>query len=437
MLIKFYGNSFLEIRTGAGKRIVCDPWILDGAYYGSWFHYPPVRVSEEFYAGIDYLYFSHLHPDHFDPRSLRPFDRRIPVLISERRNPTLLRALTGIGFRDVTAFPVGLEHRLDGFRIRLWNDFGGQDVARQDSVGFELDSSIAVFDGGTMVLDVNDNVIEETLARALHREYPKIDCALLPYAGAGPYPQLFENLGEAEKLQARAAVRKRYLDNFLKVARILQADVTVPCAGEYVVGGKNWEYTRYVHTPTPRELAEAWREAGLATRMTMMSSHDVLEVPGGELRSAGLGGRDYGHEDRIAFARSTQGVPYLIDGFVIPEELRLPTPKVLSALNKARATLGEAQRRYGSFPPLALVVDVPGTGLFAADLRGAEGPFEPVERSPDGPFLRVTLPYPYLFALLTQHVHWNNLEIGNHVRLFRSPERYVPDVHVLLSFFHF
>lgn len=437
MNIRFYGNAFLEIRTSSGSRIVCDPWILNGPYYGSWFHYPHVELPADFYDGIDYVYISHLHPDHLDHRSLRPFDRQIPVLISERKNPALLQVLRGLGFRSVTPFAIGKEHAVDGFRVRFWNDFIGQDVSRHDAVGFELDSSIAVFENDHMVLNINDNVLEDTPARAIHEEYPALDCALLPYAGGGPYPQLFENLTDAEKLQARSNVQRRFLDNFISVARILSPAITVPCAGEYIIGGKNWEFTRYLHTPSPAEVKAVWQQAGLQTRLEILSSCDEMTVPEGQITRAGLVSRDYNHDDRIAFAKSTQAVPYLIDEFRIPEDLRQPAGKVLGAMNKARATLGEAQKRFQSFPPLHLVIDVPATGLFATDMREASSPFEAIVAMPDGPYLRATLPYEYLYALLTQHVHWNNLEIGNHVRLYRHPERYEPDIHLLLSFFHY
>jgi UDP-MurNAc hydroxylase len=436
MRLKFYGNAFMEVRTAAGKRIVCDPWILDGVYYGSWFHYPPVRIPPDFYEGVDYLFISHLHPDHLDHRSLRRFDRAIPVLISERRNPALRMVLQGLGFRNVTVYRPGEEHAVDGFRVRFWNDFIGQNVSRHDAVGFELDSSIAIFDDEAMVLNVNDNVPEPAAARAIRAEYPRIDCALLPYSGGGPYPQLFDNLSEEEKQQARLSVQRRFLSNFYEVARILEPDITVPVAGEYVIAGRNWECTRYLHTPSPQEIIDGWAGAALTTTLTVLTNLDELEIPGGAVTRANTAPLSYGHQDRIAYAQSKRDVSYLIDEFVIPDDLRLSPGKVLAALNKARVTLGEAQKRFQSFPQLRLVVDVPGTATYATDM-GQPAPFEIVHSTPAEPYMRVTLPYAYLFALLTQHVHWNNLEIGNHVRLYRSPERYEPDIHVLLSFFHY
>lgn len=28
-----------------GTRVLCDPWLSEGIYYGSWFHYPPLDTA--------------------------------------------------------------------------------------------------------------------------------------------------------------------------------------------------------------------------------------------------------------------------------------------------------------------------------------------------------------------------------------------------------
>ena len=69
MKATFLGQAGIFIETKAGS-ILCDPW-FNPAYFASWFPFPandgidPDRIGKP-----TYLYVSHLHHDHFDPRYL-------------------------------------------------------------------------------------------------------------------------------------------------------------------------------------------------------------------------------------------------------------------------------------------------------------------------------------------------------------------------------
>ena len=69
MRITFLGQAGLYIET-RDASILCDPW-FNPAYFASWFPFPsnehidPARIGSP-----TYLYVSHLHHDHYDPRYL-------------------------------------------------------------------------------------------------------------------------------------------------------------------------------------------------------------------------------------------------------------------------------------------------------------------------------------------------------------------------------
>ena len=65
MEFKFLRGACILIE-GGNKRILCDPWLEDGIYYGSWAHYPPYDWKDDF--NLDYIYVSHIHPDHMCER---------------------------------------------------------------------------------------------------------------------------------------------------------------------------------------------------------------------------------------------------------------------------------------------------------------------------------------------------------------------------------
>ena len=80
MRIQYLQSASVVIES-EGVRILCDPWLYDGIYYGSWYHYPPLRFTPADVSDIDYIYVSHIHPDHYDAASLAEFPKNIPVII--------------------------------------------------------------------------------------------------------------------------------------------------------------------------------------------------------------------------------------------------------------------------------------------------------------------------------------------------------------------
>ncbi|MFC7138114.1 MBL fold metallo-hydrolase [Halobaculum litoreum] len=69
MKVTYLESAAILIET-EDAEILCDPWLLDGAYYGSWAHYPEPSFEPEDFAHVDYIYVSHVHPDHFHPPTL-------------------------------------------------------------------------------------------------------------------------------------------------------------------------------------------------------------------------------------------------------------------------------------------------------------------------------------------------------------------------------
>ncbi len=69
MKVQWFRSATVAIITRAGTKVLCDPWISDGAFIGSWFHFPKLDGFEfEELVGTkwDAIYISHLHADHFD-----------------------------------------------------------------------------------------------------------------------------------------------------------------------------------------------------------------------------------------------------------------------------------------------------------------------------------------------------------------------------------
>ena len=81
MKVTFHQSACVLIE-GDGVKILCDPWLVDGAYIGSWHIYPPYEFQPNEFNDVDYIYVSHIHPDHFNDKTLMQLNKDIPVLNS-------------------------------------------------------------------------------------------------------------------------------------------------------------------------------------------------------------------------------------------------------------------------------------------------------------------------------------------------------------------
>ena len=101
MKITFLQSACVLIESD-NTKILCDPWLVDGEYYGSWSLYPPYELKPEKFDDVDYIYISHIHPDHCSPKTLSKLNKNIPVLIHN--------------------FPVKfLKNTIERLALQLWN----------------------------------------------------------------------------------------------------------------------------------------------------------------------------------------------------------------------------------------------------------------------------------------------------------------------------
>ena len=93
MQVTSVGHAGFRIDTKAGS-ILCDPWV-NPAYFASWFPFPDNSgLDWDALGDCDYLYVSHLHADHFDPKNLRDHvNKDAVVLLPDFPVPDLRREL--------------------------------------------------------------------------------------------------------------------------------------------------------------------------------------------------------------------------------------------------------------------------------------------------------------------------------------------------------
>lgn len=459
MKLEFITNACVMLHLAGDRTLLVDPWIGGSAFYGSWYNFPPLLPEAiERYRAIapDFIYISHIHPDHLHAPSLAHYPRSTPVLIGKLPHDHLRRAIAAIGFQDIRELELGGPVGFDDLELTILPDFGSSGDGYADDTGYAMDSSLHVRDrDGSTLLHVVDNCIQPEDAAALRDRYGTLDIAVLPYGGASFFPHAFFAYDEATKAEMRDSVKKDRLDLFVEIARILQPRYCVPAAGSYVMGSRIAHYSRYLHQATPDEIEDAVRTAPLATtELRQLCTGDRLDSHSGEVeQSPDAPFRRYSSEERCEYAeRELAGLPLAQDAVAVPPEFSLPWQRMLT---KARANQRAMQAKLGVFPPVDIELTIsPGANVslaghdrlvfgFALDEGTAEGG-EALRTEADradahrrAPRMRVRfrLEASLLYMLLTGAAIWNNAEIGALIECAREPDVHDPTVHSLMSFF--
>jgi UDP-MurNAc hydroxylase len=220
MRITCLGHAGLFIETRGGS-ILCDPW-KNPAYFDSWFVFPDNSdLDWDRYGQADYLYVSHLHKDHFDPRNLREHvSRDATVLLPDYPVPELRAELEKLGFTRFVVMPSGKEVELGGMRVMV-------QALASPADGPLGDSSLSVADETAAILNQNDARPVDLDAIQAFGPY---DAHFLQFSGAIWWPWTYE-LPEAAKRAFGATKRANGMDRAGRYVKAIDATYVIPSAG--------------------------------------------------------------------------------------------------------------------------------------------------------------------------------------------------------------
>ena len=106
-------------------------------------------------------------------------------------------------------------------------------------------------DGRHVLVNVNDCPydLSSQLLPKIIGAYGHVDLLLVGYSGAGPYPQCFDSLTEAQKLMAADAKKRKFLEQAGRYIRGLAPRFYLPFAGQYILSGRLTKLNGYRGNP--------------------------------------------------------------------------------------------------------------------------------------------------------------------------------------------
>ncbi|WP_053980275.1 MBL fold metallo-hydrolase [Marinagarivorans algicola] len=441
-------QSATQIIELGDVKLLTDPWLTEGEYYGSWFHYPPFGDAQIDALEYDYIYVSHVHPDHLSEKTFEKLPYKKPVLIHNYDAKFVKRKLEMWGF-EVIECNHGQTYNLsddacitiyaaDNCNPELCGKFMGCGALEKKMGSTQIDT-LAVFEcDGEVILNTNDCpyalAVDTITAHRIHQK--NIDLLLVGYGGAGPYPQCFEFDSIDLKTAAIKKKEQQFLDQAVNYIKLVKPFAYAPFAGTYILGSRLSDLTDYRGVPSLLEAGEAINQA-LAVDPPMikppvkpvgilLEQLDIYDVSQRKLI-----------KNTIFGAMSYSDYVKKISSYPLDFDKDDWDDKDLELLIKKAA-----QRFHNKAKDIGLVSNtrlVIQTEKIAFELGTRDDVvYVALDKVLCEPFIKVIVEHNLLHRLLRgpRYAHWNNAEIGSHLKYIRKPDQFERGLYYCMCFLH-
>ncbi len=443
MKIRYLKSATVSIET-KGVKILTDPWLTDGEYYGSWYHYPKFPFKEDYFSDVDYIYISHIHPDHFSKATLKLVNKSIPVLIHSYESKFLKQNIERLGFNVIELQHNTRTHLKNGVYINilaadncnpeLCANFFGCGLVESKFGSTQIDTLSVIDDGDFCLLNTNDcpfALAKDTL-KIVKDIYPKIDFLLVGYGGAGPYPQCF-HLTEEEKIKGAENKKLQFLGYGLQYINEVMPKFVLPFAGTYVLGGKLASLQKYRGVPEIEEAAAYFtNHISPESKVILLNSYEYFDLEK-EQPSEQYKPTDFLEKEKYVNDILSKEL------FDYEKEIIPIIDEIIPLLEKAYNRF-ETKRREISFTSQTTILvklDEENWCSISADGKGYKI-IKDVEKQKIKNFVSYEVDLRLLKNILLgpKYAHWNNAEIGSHIKFERNPNIFERGLYHAMCFFH-
>lgn len=266
---------------------------------------------------------------------------------------------------------------------------------------------MCVIEGDKVLVNTNDCPFElaESVLGKLSRQYPQVDLLMAVYAGAGPYPQCFK-MSEPKK-RARAAIKEKFFaEQPLKFAKALNAKVTMPFAGDYLLCGSLSPLNEFRGVPSIDVFSPD---------QSLRLDHGASWEVGSRLPSPAPIDQEAKNK-YVSEVLSKKKLDYETDPMPSISEISTLIEKAIPRLKEKCKEMGFEST----------------TSLLLEDSNAVY----PVLRGERDKILTIGADRRLLKRILTRKAHWNTAEIGSHLTFDRRPDYFERGLHHMVSFLH-
>jgi UDP-MurNAc hydroxylase len=445
MEITFHTSASVIIEDN-GTKILTDPWFTDGEFYGSWAHYPPYDFNPKDFEDIDYIYISHIHPDHCSVKTLEKLDHKIPILIHNFHFKYLKDQIQRLGFPVIELNHnerIQLKNNLhirilaaDNCNPEICRKYFGCGLAEQTFGSTSIDSMCVIDNNDEVIVNTNDCPFElgETSASIIKKQYGKIDFLLLGYSSATAYPQCFE-LNSKELTKSQNEIIHSFLSRGESYVNLFTPKYFMPFAGRYVLSGKNHALTWKKATPELEEAAHYFNNSSNIehekNKCIVLNSKTSINVTTGKISEPYTSINLDEKKEYVTSILSKTKYDYEYDTEPNLKEIESLIPKSFERFEQIRKQLNFSS-------DTKIIIDLPEQQFLIMSFNGTGYEITPKKNLSFSKFLQIQTDPKLLKRLLRgpKFAHWNNAEIGSHLLFKRLPNVYERGLFYCLNFFH-
>jgi UDP-MurNAc hydroxylase len=444
-------NSATTIIETNGIKILTDPWFGEGIYYNSWKTYPPVEINPENLTNIDYIYISHIHPDHFSEESMSKLDKNIPILILDFGEQFLKRKLISQGFSNIIEINHNEKKHLknnvyinilaaDNCNPEICGKlFGCFFEENNISKTYTIDSMCVINNDEYVLVNTNDcpfPIMRETL-ELVKEQYPKVDFLMVGYTGASLYPFAMVDYNDSKMKEARDKTKMKGLNFAVDYINYLRPNHYFPFAGTYVLNSDNWKLNEFSPIPTLTETKEYINNkidfSSNSSNCVLLNSGSFFELSSQTQSQSYYQYNESEKWEYLSNVLSKESYPFQQDDFKSFSDfqnlIELSFDRFRKKVNEIKYTSNS--RIYIEFGTYCVEIDI--STNFPNYILHKKLDFKLNEHYH---YFIVDSRLFYRTLCGPRFAHWNNIEIGALLKLKRVPDIYEQGIHLSLCYFH-
>lgn len=437
MELEYIYSATVVVREG-NTKILCDPWLVDGIYYGSWYMYPKLEGFD--YKSLDditAIYISHIHADHCDEKTMSKLPR-VPVFIHKFDTPFLKSKIERMGF-EVRELQNGHSCQIGDLSLTIfaadncdpsacYKFFGCSQLANKPT-STSIDSLCVISNGRRHILNTNDCPYSLSVAavkKSLER-FKNFDLIMTGYSGAGSYPQCWLDCYDSKKVKTVGEKKKEYfLRSGLQFAQLAKARYILPFAGLYTLAGNKFYLNQLRYNPSLDD-ANKYYESHLGPSVVKMGQDDVWD-----LETEQVIGDNYAPVDPREYQDYINGtLSKVLYDYETEEE-----PEVHSKLEDAKHRFFAKVEEWNFESEYHVYVALPDEQWYRIDIANRQGNI--VNSIDSDKWVSYDTDSRLLSRILSgpRFAHWNNAEVGSHIKFNRNPDVYERGLHYCMNYFH-
>ncbi len=440
MELNYIKSATCEVKSN-GVKLLMDPWILNGEYYGSWFHQNNKDINVKKIQKVNYIYISHIHPDHFSKKSLEFFNKKkTKIIIHKYAKPFLKFAIENLGFKVIELENKKKFYLNKNFFIQIFaadncdpvlcaKHFGCE-IDKKNLGSNQIDTLAIISNNKKTILNINDCPYEmsKQILDQIKIKY-KIDLMIGGYSGAGPYPQCFKNLTKVEKAKKALIKKKQFLIQAKHFIEHIKPKYFMPFAGTYFLSGNLSRLNKYRGVPTRLEAKKFLsRNCKSKTLFFVLKTNGTFNLKNFSKKKELIADNE----------KFNSQISKKLSNFKFDYQKEKPVNQkdIIVLLKKSVYKFFDKLILTGYKDNTKVVIKISKSKYFLINTKLKN--FKISHSLPKNNFLLMELNQNLLYKILLgpRFAHWNNAEIGSHILYFRKPDFYDKKLFYCLNFFH-